>query len=75
MNGTFNICYKCGDCCKKLSLFERLKISWRGRTLMLSKNCKFLDKNNLCKIYNQRPNLCKNWQCEKFKENEKSQKN
>ena len=56
-------CYKCGECCKRLYWSDRIAISWRTKTLMLRKYCKFLDKDNLCKVYSIRPKCCSEWQC------------
>ena len=57
-------CYKCGECCKRLYWYDRIAISLKTKRLMLSKRCKFLDKDNLCKIYNlNRPKVCKEWVC------------
>jgi Fe-S-cluster containining protein len=60
-------CSKCGDCCRELYLIERLKLALHTKTLAFKKSCKFLDKNNLCKIYPNRPKFCKDWKCDKFK--------
>jgi len=60
----FNMaCYKCGECCKRLNYEDRIRVSLHTKTLMFNKLCKFLDKENLCKIYNNRPKMCKEWVC------------
>ncbi|TRZ78461.1 hypothetical protein D4R87_00535 [bacterium] len=55
-------CHKCGECCKRLYWSDRIFISLRTRTLMLSKRCKFLGEDNKCKIYSIRPKCCSEWQ-------------
>lgn len=57
------MCYKCGECCKNLYWSDRVLISLRTKTLMLKKNCKFMDDNKLCKIYTKRPRVCRDWYC------------
>jgi Fe-S-cluster containining protein len=56
-------CYKCGLCCNNLYLQNKIKISLATRTLIINKRCKFLDKDNLCKIYNKRPKICREFKC------------
>ena len=56
-------CYKCGECCRKLDFYDKISISLHTKTLMFSKVCKFLNENNLCKIYLDRPKSCKEWGC------------
>jgi Fe-S-cluster containining protein len=56
-------CYKCGECCKTLYFSDRIKVSLKTKTLMLNKVCKFLDKNNKCRIYKERPKVCREWVC------------
>jgi Fe-S-cluster containining protein len=56
-------CYKCGLCCKNLYLSDRIKISLHTKTIMLKKKCEFLNKNKLCKIYKNRPKICKEFVC------------
>jgi len=56
-------CYKCGECCKTLYWSDRIKVSLKTKKIMLSKVCKFLDEDNLCKAYSIRPDVCKKWQC------------
>lgn len=53
-------CDRCGDCCKRLYLYDRIMISLHTKTLMLKKICKFL-KDNECSIYKNRPKICKDW--------------
>lgn len=45
-------CDKCGLCCKRLYLLEEMKEYDRGDGV-----CKYL-KNNLCTIYDNRPDIC-----------------
>ena len=48
------ICQKCGSCCKVAGYIEdRLN---RGDGV-----CKHLDKNNMCEIYETRPDMCRTW--------------
>jgi len=48
-------CDKCGECCKNIGNREELKEYDRGDGV-----CKFLDeKTNLCKIYENRPLICR----------------
>lgn len=71
---------KCGTCCKFLFFAylpdvldagtkELLKM--RGAILFkncyaLPSKCKYLDKDNLCTIYLDRPKVCKLFDCRKF---------
>ena len=56
-------CIKCGLCCSQLSLGDRFAISFSTKTFMNKRVCRFLDKNHLCRIYDKRPKICKNWKC------------
>ncbi|MBR1536622.1 MAG: YkgJ family cysteine cluster protein [Treponema sp.] len=48
------ICDKCGVCCRHLERSDLYKSLNRGDGV-----CKFLDeKTNLCKIYENRPEIC-----------------
>lgn len=47
-------CNKCGACCKVVGLVEEAKFLDRGDGV-----CKYLDKNNLCTIYDFRPEICR----------------
>ncbi len=52
-------CKKCGECCKEKALLKDGIITlW---------TCKYLDENNLCKIYNQRNFMKPKW-CHTIKE-------
>lgn len=55
-------CIKCGECCKRLSLTDRLLISLSVGSLLISKKCKFL-VNNLCTIHERKPKTCRDWVC------------
>ena len=46
-------CRQCGSCCKHVDLLEEMKSFDRGDGI-----CKYLNENNLCSIYKERPNLC-----------------
>lgn len=56
-------CKKCGLCCKNMYLYDKIMISLHTKSFMFSKDCKFLNKDNTCKIYNNRPKLCRDWKC------------
>jgi Fe-S-cluster containining protein len=48
-------CDKCGECCRNIGNSKELKKFDRGDGV-----CKYLDeKTNLCKIYNNRPEICR----------------
>ena len=47
-------CNKCGACCRTVGLIEEAKFLDRG-----DGTCKYLDKNNLCMIYDFRPEICR----------------
>ena len=47
-------CEKCGACCRTVGLIEEAKFLDRGDGV-----CKYLDKNNLCMIYEFRPEICR----------------
>ncbi len=59
-------CKKCARCCRRLILFERLQISIYTRSLILSAECKHLTEDNLCSIYGDRHQLCIDWKCGVF---------
>lgn len=46
-------CTSCGACCKSIKGIEFLKEYDRGDGC-----CKFLNENNLCSIYEERPLIC-----------------
>lgn len=46
-------CTKCGLCCKNIDLIPELKEYDSGNGV-----CKYLTKENLCSIYNLRPDVC-----------------
>ena len=56
-------CIKCGECCKKLDLVDRVKISLAAKKLMHTATCAFLTVDNLCAIQNRKPRLCREWRC------------
>ncbi|MBU0894595.1 MAG: YkgJ family cysteine cluster protein [Nanoarchaeota archaeon] len=60
-------CKHCGECCKRLNFTDKLIISLNTFSFMFSKKCKFLNQDNLCKIYNNRPKICRDWICGVFK--------
>lgn len=74
-------CSKCGQCCSNyLPLTEKEIKQLRGivktRKLKPTKRlfetnnystCPFLDSNNRCIIYEERPNICKQFTCDRFK--------
>ena len=46
-------CDKCGLCCKMLHLLDEMKEYDRGDGV-----CRYLTDDNLCSIYDNRPELC-----------------
>lgn len=74
------ICYKCGKCCIHLQLSADLSPEMRewysahyGREIQtvsfrIHHRCVQLDENNLCKIYQSRPEICKKHMCKKDEE-------
>ena len=56
-------CAMCGRCCSNLSVLDRLHISWCLKTIMFSKRCNFLTEENKCSVYENRPPLCRKWEC------------
>jgi len=47
-------CTKCGNCCKKVSFEDE-----EGEKVIVNNGpCKYLDKNNLCTIYESKPEVC-----------------
>ena len=67
-----NDCKRCGKCCSNLYLMDCVDISIHTRTFMFNKRCKFLTNNNLCSIYDRKPSMCNNWECEVFYNKRKS---
>ena len=73
-------CKKCGSCCSNylpLSKSEKAKLKNIVKTRKLKPierpfdsypglTCPFLDNNNKCSIYEDRPLICKNYTCQKF---------
>ena len=59
-------CRQCGECCSWLSWGERFMISIHTKTFMPYRVCMFLGVNYECTIYDDRPALCKAWQCGVF---------
>ena len=59
-------CDGCGLCCHKLKyIFEKKDIFWFKKLIEAfpykyddTGKCEMLDKNNKCKVYNNRPDLC-----------------
>ena len=47
------VCSKCGTCCRNLKLSELYADLDRGDGV-----CKFLQEDNLCSIYSNRPDKC-----------------
>lgn len=60
-------CIKCGNCCKTLTpSFFTFKEPFSINMFMKHiydkiERCKYLDENNLCTIYNDRPDICKTY--------------
>jgi len=59
-------CRKCGQCCRELTLPERVKVIWYTRKFQFGRECKLLDSDSLCSIYEMRPKFCKLWVCEVY---------
>lgn len=72
-------CQKCGSCCKGFTLDVKPRaVSLEDITLMeihdvstekgfkiyIPHKCKHLTKNNLCDIWEDRPQVCRNYMCE-----------
>lgn len=66
-----DICKKCGRCCRSLSLSERLLLSIRTKSFIWSSECNHLMENNLCSVYGDRHQLCRDWECGLFIEEAK----
>ncbi|KKN11120.1 hypothetical protein LCGC14_1029670 [marine sediment metagenome] len=67
-----DICIRCARCCRNLSLYDMFLLSIRTRSIIWSGECKHLTKDNLCKVYGDRHQLCRDWECGLFViENEK----
>ena len=47
-------CQKCGTCCRFAGLITHPLDRGDGV-------CKYLDENNLCSIYEDRPDMCRTW--------------
>lgn len=47
-------CDRCGACCRTVGLIEEAKFLDRGDGV-----CKYLTDNNLCSIYDFRPEICR----------------
>lgn len=54
-------CSKCGACCRNIVVYAILPNFWDEKNL----KCKYLSKNNLCKIYSTRPSICRITEVEK----------
>ena len=48
------LCDKCGECCKHCNTIPEMKDYDVGNGY-----CKYLTSNNLCSIYDKRPNICR----------------
>lgn len=46
-------CTQCGECCRHIGNIPALRKYDRGNGV-----CKYLEKNNLCNIYSDRPLIC-----------------
>lgn len=59
-----NSCVMCGECCKALSIEERIKFSIHFRRPILSKRCPYLGADDSCSVYGgDRPEDCVQWIC------------
>lgn len=47
-------CTSCGECCRNIAHIPELKVFDRGNG-----ECKHLAYDNTCKIYDERPNVCR----------------
>ena len=56
-------CKRCARCCKALGFCDRVRISIHTRSLVLSSNCRYLTDDNLCSIYENRHQVCVDWEC------------
>ncbi len=65
-----DICRKCSRCCRSLSLYERFLLSISTRSFIWSSECNHLGEDNLCSIYGDRHQLCRDWECGLFIEDE-----
>jgi len=64
-------CKQCGECCKWMavstSLPKALDLQWitlrggfvKNGVVFLPCRCTALDKDNKCKVYDQRPHICR----------------
>lgn len=76
-------CKKCGKCCsnylplKQEEIKTMKKLAKKENKLVLDKNyylrCPFLNNNNTCDIYENRPMICRGYDCNKFEEGKVSQ--
>lgn len=67
-------CLKCGDCCRQLifmtytlppsyiEYYEKKGCRIVGSSLVIPYVCPHLSGDNLCKIYEDRPELCKEYE-------------
>jgi uncharacterized protein len=51
-------CVKCGQCCKNISTVVAIYPEFAAN-LTPSGACKYLNTDNLCSIYTQRPDACR----------------
>lgn len=70
-------CKKCGKCCTdtfsvdfthSITEDERLLLKWKGwkvdgNTISITTRCKHLSNENMCLIYENRPQKCKDYHC------------
>lgn len=73
-------CNKCGECCKYLTFtiknvkrnpllldyYKKHGCRIEGEMIVVPSRCQHLDENNLCKIYPDRPSLCKVFKGQSF---------
>lgn len=77
----FKECQRCGKCCKVVlleiphlpseddqNLYMMRGIIRKDKTLAIPCKCMHLGDDNLCKIYKNRPNVCRKFTCEGFDE-------
>jgi len=69
-------CIKCADCCRRFVIripvgkrIQEFMLAMYGRpiesvTLRMKQRCKALTADNLCGIYESRPDICREYYCE-----------
>lgn len=56
-------CKKCGHCCEKLYIEDKIAISIATRSLVLTSPCPYLNWKKECDIQDKKPNYCRKWEC------------